>query len=255
MLNNPVLGRRNYDDQTFEIYRARLRFEPSDRFDLTGGVWLQRLRNSTGDGSLSPTLSRTTILEPQTVDYTIYSGIGNYRGDGFTVTSASSYLTYDTVRQRALAGTIPFTYSFNSKLFTQEIRAVSDRSGAFAWAFGGFFRSGHTNNRVYLPAFGLDDRGRVETTSWAVFGEGTLFFADHRGEFTAGARYFRDRRREGFNGRLIANTFPAFSPKVNLTYHLNDDALVYLNFARGFRSGINQSSPVIAFAAQADLGL
>ncbi len=103
----------------------------------------------------------------------------------------------------------------------------------------------------------------LATESLAAYGELTLPLSENL-ELTAGARYTRDDKRLqrvyngaiGFGNPAITlaeladaaalpfsfstrgeKTFSAFSPKLGLSFRPNDNSLLYLNAARGFKSG------------------
>ncbi len=254
VLDNPAAGLKDYDPQTFGTYRAKLKAQLSDNLDVSVGAWLSRVNNAQGFGSISRTVNNVPFPETQRVDYDLYSLTANYRTSGVTITSASSYLIYDTARLNAIVSFYPFNYLFNTHNFTQEIRAASDRDGAFAWTVGGFYRDARTLVVINAPAFGIiNDTARVDSKAGAVFGEGTAFLLDRKLEATVGLRYFEDHRQEGpiiLNPRPKA-TFRALSPKFNLTYHVDDTKLLYLNVARGFRSGLVQNPTPVALALAA----
>jgi outer membrane receptor protein involved in Fe transport len=83
----------------------------------------------------------------------------------------------------------------------------------------------------------------------AVFGEGIYTFAD-KVDLTFGLRYFEDSRTtEDFTNQLSGEAdFDSLSPRVNLAYRLGPGSLVYLNVAKGFRSGQVQSPFSVLFA-------
>ena len=100
--------------------------------------------------------------------------------------------------------------------------------------------------------FGVYD---TRITQKAVFGEVTFDVTD-RFSITAGGRWFDvDRDVELFQGALQQGAFPSrqtdfisndssgsssesdFVPKVNLTYQIDDDKMIYATYSEGFRSG------------------
>lgn len=108
------------------------------------------------------------------------------------------------------------------------------------------------NNVVFL---GLYDDTEKQVS---IFGEMTFDFTENL-SITAGGRWFKfdqdiDRRQEqpeGFTGggfffkdAQVSTQETGFVPKVNLTYHINDDKMIYMTYSQGFRvGGVNGLKP------------
>ncbi|WP_174298481.1 TonB-dependent receptor [Sphingomonas bacterium] len=214
--------------------------------------------------------------------YDVYNGTVNYDTGGPTLTSSTSYLAMHFINRRQLDKTLAtITTDLHSALadqtsigdFTQEVRIASPDASALRWLVGVYY---NTRKRDYLNAFpvpGIDaelgisspnDFGaptdflfygqqRIRVHQGAVFGEAG--YTLDRFTLTAGVRYFDwheqySLRSSGlFNGGVTA-TGPrtlktdGFNPKVNLTYKIDDQKLVYAQAAKGFRfGGINDVIP------------
>ncbi|MDA0977319.1 MAG: TonB-dependent receptor [Proteobacteria bacterium] len=92
-----------------------------------------------------------------------------------------------------------------------------------------------------------------ETTSYAVFAQGDWNFAENwtltagirwtreEKDFIAGQAYLtaieRQRNRAHYDFANLDKTWTEVSPKIGLTYRLNDDAIVYGSYSEGFHSG------------------
>ncbi len=99
-------------------------------------------------------------------------------------------------------------------------------------------------------AFFVDDTGLfqgidLDTTSYALFGEGTFDLND-RLSATFGLRYTRDdkeftyRQRQTFmppSDLFASDQWDAWTPRFSLAYQAKPDLLLYLSASRGFKSG------------------
>lgn len=156
--------------------------------------------------------------------------------------------------------------------FTQEVRVVSTTPGPFQWLVGAFYSDADRNYAQRLPTPGYDnalDMVRGAGTSsgadngfglvdnpyhadlpyndqqFALFGEGSYDFTD-RLTVTLGARYydFSEERRfhsGGFfsNGddRTDTTDSNGVSPRLLITYDVNDDLIWNAQVSKGFRLG------------------
>ena len=147
-----------------------------------------------------------------------------------------------------------------SEGFIQELRLVSKFDGAFQLLAGLYYENLETildNEFVWggdpslLPGFfGTDPNGLFDATfeshiqQKAVFGELSYEFSD-RFKFMLGGRWFDYDRREldqqsGAFAAVpqdVATNESNLLGKVNFAYTPNDDALVYAQWAQGFRLG------------------
>ena len=102
--------------------------------------------------------------------------------------------------------------------------------------------------------------GVIETEAWSVFGDVTYEFTD-RLSLSVGGRYTEDERRaDVFRARYLGigspafgfddtplfavdsdyeadRTFYDFSPRINLSYAVNEDLMVYAGYSAGWKAG------------------
>lgn len=142
------------------------------------------------------------------------------------------------------------------KTTSEEIQLLSpDSSERFNWALGAYL---YANNAAYTPfliqypagAFLSTTRiyGKQDTTSWALFGQGTYeVFTGTR--FTAGLRYTEDTRdftatqtseglRPGFLFQKASKTFPKLTYHFALDHRFGENLLGFAQVTRGFKSGL-----------------
>ncbi|MEX0297907.1 MAG: TonB-dependent receptor, partial [Kordiimonas sp.] len=172
------------------------------------------------------------------------------------------------------AGVEPFELEdlTDVQAFVQEVRLSSMTDSDFQWTIGGYYDNrdidginswpvpgldaGAANDPAFEPAahWGAPDDyflwvsndQNVET--FAFFGE--AYYTWDKLTITAGLRYFNWKQKlsDFETGQLIGETDPqpatypvgkedGFNPKVNLSYEISDDLLVYAQAAKGFRYG------------------
>lgn len=111
-----------------------------------------------------------------------------------------------------------------------------------AFCFGG---AGNPLNGLFFFGDGIHDVLDIETTSWALFGEGTWAIGD-RLSLTGGLRYTQEDKNVEFftepqnsppRTLLEQEDWESWSPRVNLSYRANDETLLYLGVSKGFKSG------------------
>lgn len=272
-IDNSRSGDRDINAGYTGAVRGKLLFRPSDSFELSAFIQHQDLRIgsqtlSLDDKTVSNRASTAFASAMDLANVTMKTDLG-----AIQLVSASSYLKRrESVNIDFTNAFLPFlegptgffglpagTFQSvgaggpqNYRILNQELRLSSDDSGAFLWTIGGVYRdyrSSGTNDTQPVPdllPFDLFSAATSSTSkSWAVFGEATYRIGD-RLEATAGGRYFRDKRTQ-FNASSLfggpptidngADTFEAFSPRLNLLYKASETLNLYANIARGFRSG------------------
>ncbi len=206
--------------------------------------------------------------------------------------SSTSYFNREVFNRRSLdtlfavalpPGITPHELVDNTNWDTwvQEIRLASTTDDPLQWTVGAYFDK---KDVLYLNTFpvpgadavigvpssafgapddhlfyGFDD---LTVKTFAFFGE--AYYSIDKFTITAGLRYFNWRQdieyyQSGlFNGEANSDTPPqgktdGVNPKINLSYAVNDDVLVYAQAARGFRyGGINGSIPESVCADELD---
>lgn len=157
----------------------------------------------------------------------------------------------------------------------QELRLVSATPASpFQWVIGAFYDKGHKSfqqdlfsvgaDALYEGGLGSDNLlhtvSKFRDTQYAFFGEASYRLGALTA--TAGLRYFNyksvyDIAGDGafLGGPLLINGRETkdhgFNPKLNLSYKISGDQLVYAQAARGFRlGGIND--PLLAYCSASD---
>ena len=181
--------------------------------------------------------------------------------------SATGYIehTLDFVYPLDTSGFPSYNDStFETDSFTQEVRLVSnDDESAWRWVAGGYYRDATVDSDIlYLLDIGLgsidypviNQTGDLSTESYNIFGEISRKFFEDRLQALVGLSYFEDDRKttDGKNYLDVDRTafvpvtgddatFDSTNPRFNLMYSPSDSGNVFLNIAKGFRSGTIQT--------------
>ncbi|MET0546723.1 MAG: TonB-dependent receptor [Caulobacterales bacterium] len=157
---------------------------------------------------------------------------------------------------------------FKLNQYSQELRLASNGNGPLSYVVGTYLLKYKWNlfqeltlNSVLFgapPPFagvpGIASQRRQNTSSYAIFAQSSYDLTS-KGSGSAGGRYTRDKKPQisvpapvttGVFGD-ITGKFKKFTFDVGTEYHLTDDAMAYIKFSRGYRSGgINGDAPAVS---------
>ena len=205
-------------------------------------------------------------------DYEVYSDYSHYSISSFVEPFYTCYVSYFGP---CVDPSLQFINESDLEYQTHELRLASNQDHRLRWIVGAFYSKQETayDSQWSIPAInpGAAVRDDLyfetdqvrEDTETALFGEVTFDFTDKL-MGTAGVRWFDgETTLEGFVGTVF---YPeccfAYGPrppdnvdskfegddttiKLNLTYRVNDDVMVYGTFAEGYRpGGTNRTSEV-----------
>lgn len=130
---------------------------------------------------------------------------------------------------------------------SHEVRVAYDADGPFSGVFGAYLWDSNYEARLRsyigfaIPDVVLDlpQTTNQTTDSWAIFFEGDYALSDAL-KLTLGARFSRDEKttdQVGIVNAAADHSWKKFTPKVALTYALDDDSMVYASYSQGYRSG------------------
>ncbi len=252
-------GDKDLDTSEDEYIRAKLLWEPSDDLSVQAMVWHseqeQFFTPSDYASNDPPTVSPGTggVKGAQDFDITLSSLVVNWATDFGTFTSSTSLAETEIEQTRNVVfpsvipglGIIEFELSADTQAeaesFNQEFRFASpDDGGPWSWIVGATYTDA-TNEadsiiEIRRPVFAAGTTvtpSELETEQWAVFGEVSRSFMDDAWNVLFGLRYFEDDR----SNLTGSETFDAVSPRFNVSFTPSENALVYLNIAKGFQSG------------------
>lgn len=274
--HNLVPGARDADDLDNWAVRGKFRLKASDTVtaNLALGYWKQNDAAGMDQIDLSPRGYSTGIArggitgrkrseiasildsiqkaEQFSAEFRIDADLG-----GVDLASITTYANYKGRTDIDADGTSARVFDApgsrsTSRNFSQEFQLVSNSGKPVEWVAGLYYFSGRgwSDNLLDLGAATLysigDQHNKTEVV--AAFGQLTWRMGE-RWDLTVGGRLSYEektvhtRRSERVTGPTLAFTpfddkadWLAFTPKLTLQYKL-DDAMLYLTYARGFKSG------------------
>ena len=267
--------------------RTSLAWTPTDDLTVTGFYWNIRNKQKFSN-TLTPTNSYTAIklYFPTAYGFPAIAGTGGRTG--FTnvdsdiysltgkLTTKFGYLTANTSYTNNILDFVTPLLSilvndseFDTKSYTNEIRLSSLENSPVTWSVGASNRDAELDADIfYYSQIGLtgtknsviNTLGTIHTKSWSVFGEASMSLLGGKLEPLIGLAYFEDDRssigidRATGAPRVAGGKWDSLNPRFNLKYKPADNGNIYINIAKGFRSGSLQT-PAQAAAADVTLGL
>jgi outer membrane receptor protein involved in Fe transport len=264
-VDNVRLGQKDVNDNETWGARVSLKVAPTETFDATATVLLQRTRLG-GSQEIDPALAglaqRRAIPELRGDDLDVYGLVLHHDLGWADLTSSTSYLdrVIDDNRDVTAFLGVPVAVWLNNivpdKTFVQEVRLASRASDAIEWIVGLYYS--HRKNSLNQLArhdglFGLprttpllDSDIDNFTRQYAAFGEVGVNVTEAL-KVTAGLRAFHVKQRfskvsdgiiaGGFSSDSGSSSESKINPKVNISYRASPDFLVYAQAAQGFRVG------------------
>ena len=141
-------------------------------------------------------------------------------------------------------------YAEDTQTITQEFIITSLGWESIDWLAGVFYlydKPSHLTGFAF-PVFGTDFsqfKGDAEVNAYAAFSDISYNLTDKL-RLNAGIRYSYEKKElsliqlTNFNfveGSDRSESWDAWTPKVGLDYHINDDSMVYFTASQGFKSG------------------
>ncbi len=260
-IDQPNRGVKDANDTKSRNVRVKLNAQPTERLNIGLGVSISRIDQGSPNYVNASGVQTTTVKLPQRLDYDSYSGRIGYDFDGFTATSATSYLKFTNVGERdytSLGALQTLHTDLRSKIFTEELLLNSTSEGSWRWSAGAFYRDAQDDLNQTLFLLPAPINFRDKSRSYAVFGQLTKALFDGKLELTGGLRYFNDRVSQvevtpvtGNPAQVLASrteTFDAITPRAVITYLPSRSFTAYASYSQGFRSGFNQSPTIIRSA-------
>ena len=288
-IDNATTGEKDLNHSDTEGGRFAVRYQPTDRLTVDVSYFGQATRD--GGRPIDEGGLRRSYISPEgsNSQYQLVNATVDLDLDFADLVSSSSAFKYDITNRRELDKTLQlFTQDLHSPLadqthlkdFTQELRLASKDTGPLKWLAGVYF---NRRKRDYvnqfpvpgfdaeLPAFASPQFGappdnpfygydNVDVTQSALFGEATYTLGAF--SLTAGLRGFHWVEdfflySSGFfNGGITTTgqrktTTNGSTPKLNVTYRVDENDLLYAQAAKGFRfGGINQIIPLNLCASE-----
>lgn len=283
----PEFNEKNGNGFKGRNIRVSLAATPTDNLSVSGLLW--HIKNKQDfSNSLTPTNAFTAskLFFPVPYGFPAIAGTGGRRGytdvnaDVFSatanwrtplgvLTANTSYVHHELDFVTPLLSILVNDSTFTTRSYTNELRFSSLPESPVTWIVGASNRNAKLHADIfYYSQFGLNGAkasiintdGVLSMKSYSVFGEISTSLLGGKLEPLVGLAYFKDNR--GSHGidrasKLPRNTdasWDSLNPRFNLKYKPADNGNIYINIAKGFRSGSLQT-PAQAAAADVTLGL
>ncbi|MDG5495178.1 TonB-dependent receptor [Niveispirillum sp. BGYR6] len=155
-----------------------------------------------------------------------------------------------------LGGEIVWDYYANEKQYSQELNLISPEEDRFNWILGGYFQRNDIDVRIHETAGGFPTHitPQNKRTTTGLFAQGNYHLTE-KVELQLGGRYSH-YKTDGKGDVVIGAGIPGFPPgglpvtdlsgsyketvytgKANVNFYLDDDNLLYVFAARGYKPG------------------
>lgn len=255
--HNAFLGRDDTNGRDELTARARVRFEPSERWQVDMSALAVDLDN--GYDAFAIDNSRVTQSDRPGNDAQRSLGSSldlHYRAGGFDVVSISTYADshidygFDGDWGNNAFWGVPYDYTTQilreRRTLTQDLRFESPGIGAgrkLAWIAGAYVRRLDESNDQHDQGIYLTDvsdtalQSDFNSTNYALYGQIDWAFASAF-EMSLGLRAERrDAGYEDSNGERYAPSDDMFGGHLSVSYALSDAARWYATLSRGYKSG------------------
>ena len=246
-IDNVVTGAQNVNLLEYTSYRAKLRFQPTDALSVGASYWHYKVDGpggtSTADdrGDADQGVSLAAVIEYSLVGFSAAYDFG-------PVELAYSFAdnSFELPQRGALfGGTLEASILIDVR--SNELRLASQGDGPLQWTLGAYKREAIRRDAFVFALFGLDNTGRTDATSEALFGEATWSLSSAPIDLTLGLRSVREdlkgqEANSGVPTPPAGGKYNSTNPRFIVAWRPNEAWRVYASAAKGYRSGQLQPS-------------
>ena len=246
-IDNVVTGAQNVNLLEYTSYRAKLRFQPTDALSVGASYWHYKVDGpggtSTADdrGDADQGVSLAAVIEYSLVGFSAAYDFG-------PVELAYSFAdnSFELPQRGALfGGTLEATIGIDVR--SNELRLASQGDGPLQWTLGAYKREAIRRDAFVFALFGLNNTGRTDATSEALFGEATWSLSSAPIDLTLGLRSVREdlkgqEANSGVPTPPAGGKYNSTNPRFIAAWRPNEAWRVYASAAKGYRSGQLQPS-------------
>ena len=262
---HPNIRKTDINSIRTEGGRLAVRVQPSGELDiqLTGYYQKQTMDGFNQESINLPERQQShSNAEGRNDKFSIGNLVINYKLPWATLTSATSAIDRNYIEDRDIGtfGFLPTSAAQNTdaqfNAWTQELRLASSAAGNWFWVTGIYYKDYEyvEHDTINNPIFGAPTTITTKIKQKAVFADATYRVAP-TWELAAGARYSKDE--QSVNYRSTVRVLPGataqtngFAPRINLSWHPEDDKLYYASISKGYRSGGVNRFYGLGFVAQ-----
>ena len=269
----PALGIRNGNNDDTITGRVKVLYKPTDRLTILASFWRfddQQDFTNRMDG-FDPPLINDTGFGNSPTSFTLVTGKITYDLDFATLKSNSGYINRHN-GLKALGCQVDTCFDAQipgkSDSFVQEVRLVSKDDGPLHWLAGYFYQNGSSSSHTFFdltstvnPDILIDGDAGLDSVENAVYGQVSYDLWNGMVRPLAGVRYSSVVRSLSQNQTTTISGTPPIvigahdtehganyhmSPRFNISVYPNDDGMVFINAAQGFRPGALQTASNVA---------
>jgi len=257
-IDNTNTGAKNVNDNDIRTWRAKVRFAPTERWNIDLAYWKYRSDSEAASNSAYDDGTNNSFLASHN-EWDSASLTSTYDLDASQIvyTFSDGNLSYPQTGE--LSAGIPLDAAIDIGVRTHELRWASTGEHRLDWTVGYYLRKAERADVLDIPGI-VTSNSRQTNDAHAIFGEATLKLPNPAWAVTAGLRYFKDKvdaadaASDGSVSTLNA-TFDSWNPRLSLSYKPSDSTTFYASAARGFRSGQLQPIGSIKLAEQYGIAL
>ena len=265
-IDNVASGEKNINSADIYVLRGTLLAQPTDRLSLSLMGVYQESKQANQDFGVG---YRTTALLPQPVNdrYTLLQAKASYDLDTALLSFSTSYIDrHNSGQSDVSAFYVPLVSPFfppgfidrvgtatdsDFNIYNGEIRLASQGDGPFGWQVGAIYRDSKFHSVTTTPTAPnpspidlVASDVLFRNKSYALYGEVNYAFTPQL-KAIVGLRYFDEHKTahiESVNFGIPTTdigdgSFNSFNPRFNLSYEFSPSSMVFVNVAKGFRSG------------------
>lgn len=271
-IDSLVTGMKDVNGVDVKTFRAKLLFRPVDDLSISLMVLHEEYDQHYQNFGTKDRETATGFPTANAETYDLGNLIIKYNMGWATLVNSTGFLHREPTNATDLTGflqpdlalfglppsviatikSIGYPTASTHNALSDELRLSSNPGGPFNYLVGAYFRDYRTiflNDTVTapgtLPFEFLHEAGSSSSKSAAGFAEVRYAFTPQL-EALLGLRYYHDQETLVQTGsgvfdvpgaEMSKGTFTSTNPRLNLSYKPWEDSLVYLNVAKGFRSG------------------
>ncbi len=232
-------GHKDINEQRVKTGRIKLRFTPTERWDMDLAYWkYDSDAPGGGNGALDNRTTSSFYANTDTWDVASFATSYAFDGSQLFYSYADADLTY--ANDGMLNPTTTYVSNIQIGVRTHELRWSSTGERSLDWTVGYYLRKADRHERSSIG--GVPPSRLVQFNgAHALFGETTLKLRNPAWALTAGLRYFKDHvdAKSIATGRAstLDAKFDSWNPRLALSFKPDEDTTLYASVARGFRSG------------------
>jgi outer membrane receptor protein involved in Fe transport len=257
-IDDAAAGTTNLNRQQYDTFRAKIRFDPSERLSINAGYWL--LDSDFPGGSSAATdagVRPRSFRIANKMEYRLLGASARYTLPGSELFYGFSHNRFRLPQGGDVSGG-SYRGRIGIRVNSHELRIASTNDGALQWLTGLYLRDAAREDRIVFPRLTVDNMDFTSSRTRAAFGEATYSLGTF--DLTAGLRLFREEL-SGYESNFgvittdTAASYTSLNPRIGIAWHARPGLMVYAGAARGFRGGQLQPTYSKALAAAFDITL